>query len=141
MIISINYLAVLLAAVVSFGFGALWHSPLGFSKYWMKLMNLSEDDMRRMPLTPVQAMLIGFIVTMLFAYVLAHFVALTIPAAAPAWLSLSLQLGFWVWLGFVVPILANGWLWEGKSLTLFLFNAAYQLLAVEIMAFILGMWR
>jgi hypothetical protein len=136
MIITFSYLAVLVAAVASFAFGALWHSPLGFGKYWQKLMGFSADSMRNMPLTPVQAMLIGFIATVLFAYVLAHFVAVgSVDVGGALWV------GFWVWLGFVVTTLANGWLWEGKSPKLFLFNCAYQLISIEIMAAILGLWR
>jgi hypothetical protein len=49
--------------------------------------------------------------------------------------------GFWVWLGFVAVILANGLLWEGKSLNLFLFNIAYQFLSIELMAAIIGIMQ
>ena len=138
---SINYLAVLVAAILSYAVGAWWHSPAGFGKYWQRMMGLTPESMGKMPLTAAQAIALGFVITVLVSYVLAHFVALLIPAAAPAWLTLSLQLGFWVWLGFLAPMVANGWLWEGKSVKLFLFNAAYQLVSIEIMAVVLGLWR
>lgn len=138
MIITISYLGVLVAAVASFAFGALWHSPLGFSNYWMGLMKFKPEDMRAMPLTPVQSMLLGFIATVLFAYVLAHFVAIGGIVVGGISVGLALEVGFWVWLGFVVVTLANGFLWEGKPLALFAFNAAYQFLAIEIMAAVLG---
>lgn len=134
--LSINYFAVLLAAIASFAFGALWHSPLGFSAYWQKLMGFTPEDMHKMPLTPVQAMLLGFVFTVLFAYVLAHFIVLTGANSV----ALGLEVGFWVWLGFVVTTLANGWLWEGKSVKLFLFNSVYQLLSISIMAAVLSIW-
>ena len=139
--ISINYLAVLVAAVVSFAVGAWWHSPWGFGAQWMRMMNLKPEDMGKMPLTATQAMLIGFIVTVVVCFVTAHFVALLVPLEAAAWMSLSLQLGFWVWLGFMAPTLANGWLWEGKSLKLFLFNAAYALVNIEVISLVLAAWR
>ncbi|MEK7109132.1 MAG: DUF1761 domain-containing protein [Patescibacteria group bacterium] len=135
--LSINYLAVLIAAVASFAFGALWHSPLGFGAHWQKLMEFTPESFKKMPLTPVQAMLIGFIVTVLFSYVLGYFVVLANAATFAA----ALSVGFWVWLGFVATTLAGGWLWEGKSIKLFLFNAAYQLISIEIMAAVLGLWR
>lgn len=135
--ITINYLAVIVAAVVAYAVGALWHSPAGFGTYWMRLMGLNKDSMHKMPLTPTQAMSIGAVVTLLSAYVLAHFVVLT---GATTW-ETSLQLGFWLWLGFLAPTLANGWLWEGKSLKLFGFNAAYALVSIEVMALILGLWH
>lgn len=148
MIITIDYLGVLMAAVASFAFGALWHSQLGFGMTWRSLMGLSEKDMRSTPsaadrqrarpLSPVQAMLLGFIATLLFAYVLAHFIVLAGVAAGGVSVGVALEAGFWVWLGFAVVILANGYLWEGKPLNLFLFNAAYQFLSIELMAGVIG---
>ncbi|MSR70506.1 DUF1761 domain-containing protein [Candidatus Kaiserbacteria bacterium] len=135
--ITINYLAVIAAAVVAYAVGALWHSPAGFGKYWMHLMGFTEGHMKSMPLSPAQAMSIGFVVTLLMAYVLAHFVVLV---GATTW-QVALQLGFWLWLGLVAPTLANGWLWEGKSPKLFVFNAAYALVNVEVMVLILGLWH
>ena len=34
--IHVNYIAILVAAVVSFFIGALWYSPLLFAKRWIK---------------------------------------------------------------------------------------------------------
>lgn len=135
--IEVSYLAVLMAAVAAYAVGALWHSPAGFGKYWMRLMGLTSDDMKRMPLTATQAMILGFFVTLLTAFVLAYFMSLLGVTDAYA----ALTLGFWVWLGFLAPTLANGWLWEGKSVNLFFFNAAYALVSIEVMALVLGLWR
>lgn len=135
--ITVNYLAVLAAAVVAYAVGAVWHSPVGFGTYWMKMMGFTPDSMKSMPLSPAQAMSIGFVVTLLQAFVFAYFVVLVNAAT----IDLALQLGFWVWLGFLAPTLINGWLWEGKSLKLFAFNAAYALVSIEVMALVLGLWR
>lgn len=132
-----NYLIVIAAAVAAYAVGAVWHSPVGFGKYWMGLMGFNEHSMKSMPLSPAQAMTIGFFVTLLTAYVLSLFVVWT---GASTWQTAA-QLGFWVWLGFLAPTLANGWLWEGKSLKLFAFNAAYALVSIEVMALILGQWH
>ena len=43
----INYLAVLVSAIVGFGIGALWYSPLLFGKVWMQLMNLSKESLEK----------------------------------------------------------------------------------------------
>ena len=135
--IAVNYLAVVAAAVIAYAIGAVWHSPVGFGKYWMRLMGLNSDSMRKMPLTAAQAMSIGFAVTLLVSYVFAMFMSLTYAFTV----STAMQLGFWLWLGFLAPTLANGWLWEGKSLKLFAFNAAYALVNIEIMAIVLGLWQ
>lgn len=135
--IAVNYLAVVVAAVVAFALGAFWHSPIGFGKQWMKLMGFSHEDMRRMPLTPTQAMSIGFAVMLVVSYVTAMFMAMTYAFTV----STAMELGFWVWLGFLAPTLANAWLWEGKSWKLFAFNAAYALVSIEVITIILGLWQ
>lgn len=134
--IAVNYLAVLVAAIAAYAVGAAWHSPIGFGGYWMRLMGFTRESMGTMPLTATQAMVLGFFVTLLQAFVLALFVSWLGVVSLEA----ALWLGFWVWLGFLVPMLASGWLWEGKSLQLFLFNCAYPLVAIEIMAIILALW-
>jgi uncharacterized protein DUF1761 len=135
--IGINYLAVLIATLVAYAVGAVWHSPVGFGSYWMRLMGLTKEGMHHMSLTPAQAMGIGFVVMLLQAFVLAHFVVLFGVASWQA----AATLGFWLWLGFLAPTLANGWLWEGKSLKLFAFNAAYALISIEVMVLVLALWQ
>lgn len=135
--ITVNYLAVLVAGVVAYAVGAWWHSPLGFGKQWMGMVGLTEGHMKTMPLTAVQAMSIGFVVTLLVSFVLAHFIVLV----GANNVNTTLQLGFWLWLGFLAPTLANGWLWEGKSAKLFAFNALYALVSIEIMALVLSLWQ
>ena len=133
--IAVNYLAVVAAAIAAFAVGAVWHSPIGFGKQWMRMMGLSEKDVHAMPLSPMQAMVGGFIATLVTSYVLALLVSLTGAGTAQT----ALQLGFWVWLGFLAPTLANSWLWEGRPLALFAFNAAYALVAIEVIALVLGL--
>ncbi|MDO8656228.1 MAG: DUF1761 domain-containing protein, partial [Nanoarchaeota archaeon] len=41
----INYLAVLVAAIISMIVGAFWYSPYLFGKQWTELMNLAPKDM------------------------------------------------------------------------------------------------
>lgn len=132
----VNYVAVLVAAVVAYAVGALWHSPVGFSAYWMKLMGFTEESIKKMPLSPAQAMTIGFVVQLLQAFVLAHFMVLVNAGN----LLLATQLAFWVWFGFLAPTLISSWLWEGKSWKLFAFNAAYSLVSIMVMAIVLGLW-
>ena len=44
----VNYLAVGLAAVLSFALGMLWYSPLLFAKAWMAGQGYTEADLERM---------------------------------------------------------------------------------------------
>ena len=71
------------------------------------------------------------------AYVLAHFVQVADAVAVTD----ALSLGFWLWLGFMAPILIGSVLWEGKSCKLFVLNGAHWLLAILAMAVILVLWQ
>ena len=41
---AINYLAVLVAAIVIFVLGGLWYSPVLFAKRWIALQNRTEEE-------------------------------------------------------------------------------------------------
>jgi hypothetical protein len=43
----INYLAVLVAALVSMVIGGLWYSPLLFGNIWMKLSGITQKDVEK----------------------------------------------------------------------------------------------
>jgi len=131
-IVTVNYTAVLVAAIASFALGALWYGPL-FGKQWMKMMNITKDRMKKMGLSPAKAMSLGFVVALLVSYVLAHFVQYLQATT----ISEGLQAAFWLWLGFSAPLLFGSFLWEGKSLKLFAFNAAYRLVELGVMAAVL----
>lgn len=44
--VNINYLAVLIAAIVSMIVGGLWYSPILFGKMWTKAMGWNEETMK-----------------------------------------------------------------------------------------------
>src|SRR5687767_10682602 len=113
--ITINFWAVLVAAIINMGVGFAWYGPL-FGKLWKKLMGLTDESMKNMPLSAAQASVGGFITALVMAYGLGHFVNLTGATGLDgAW-----QLAFWIWLGFQATVSAGSFLWEGKPLRLFL---------------------
>ena len=137
MVYDINYLAVSVAAVVSMGLGALWYSPMLFGKQWMALSGLSSEKMDAMKAKGMTTgYAIGFVGSLVMAYVLAHFVQI----AGATDISGALQLGFWVWLGFVATVMLGAVLWEGKSWNLYFLNAGYHLVSLLIMSSILTLW-
>jgi len=135
--VSINYWAVLVAAVANMIIGSLWYGPL-FGKLWMRLQgwNPTPEEMKA-KMSAKKAMLGGLVAALLTAYVLAHFVELLgIFSAGAAW-----QLAFWVWLGFVATVQVGSYLWENKPFKLFALNAANTLVSLYVMALILALWQ
>ena len=138
----INYWAVLVAAVMSMGLGAFWYSPVGFGKPWMGLMKITEKDvaeakkkgmMKSGMAKSYGLMFIGSLVTM---YVLAHFVDYVGATTTSA----ALQLGGWIWVGFLAPYALSSVLWENKPWALYFINVGYVLVNLLIGAVILALW-
>lgn len=134
--IVVNMWAVLAAAVSYMIIGSLWYGPL-FGKQWMSLVGLTPESMKTMPLKAWQAMIGGFITAFLFAFVLAHVAVMFAAVDAMG----ALQLGFWMWLGFVVTTQAGSFLWEGKSFRLLLINGSMSLIATIAMSLIIVLFR
>lgn len=135
--ISINLIAVLVAALVSMGIGMLWYSPLLFLKPWLQASGLNEKKHKTTKGTAMaQTMFVAFLGNLLTSYVLAHFVNYT--AATTAFM--GAQTGFWLWLGFVAPVQLGSVLWEKKPAEYFLINTAHQMVNLLVMGAILAMW-
>ena len=135
--ITINYLAVFAAGIASMVIGGLWYGPL-FGKIWVALSGLTSEKLNEQKAKGVGKMYaINFAASLIMMYVLAHFVAVWKPEGIAG----AAQLAFWVWLGFVAPVMIGSVLWEGKSWKLYLINIAYQLINLFVAAVILVMWR
>ena len=130
-----NYWAVLVAALAAMVIGMLWYGPL-FGKRWMNLAGLTPKSMKKMKLSPMFAMVLGFVATLVTAYVL----SISIGVFKLINLPFALKVAFWLWLGFVAPVQLGVFLWEGKSFKLFVLNTSYNLVSLLAMAAILASW-
>lgn len=131
----INYLAVVVSAVVKFSIGALWYSPALFANPWMQYTGVTEE----MAAEANRAVLFGgsFVLYLLQAYILAHFVHYTGSKDAKD----GAQTGFWIWLGFMTTLLMQGTLYERRAMALWAINSGYELLSILVMGVILAAWR
>ncbi len=136
--ITLNYAAIFIAALAHMILGALWYSPILFGKSWMKLMNFNAKTMEESKKRGMAKLyMIMFIVALLMSYILAHFVKYTSSMTAIE----GLQLGFWLWLGFVATIMINSVLWESKPIKLYLINIGYYFISLLLMGVILASWQ
>lgn len=142
--IHLNWLAIPVSVIVSWLIGGAWYGPL-FGKAWAKGMGY-PDDFKPAKAEMMRAMGLNILGTFLMAFVLAHDVAIWRPSTWKVGQDASAALygffaGFFLWLGFVVPILLNGVAFERKSWRIFGINAGYQFLSLQAMAMILSFWR
>jgi hypothetical protein len=131
-VVQVNYLAVLVAGLVTMPIGALWYSNVLFAKPWSAAVGKTSEQMRGGAAIYVLA-LVGELIA---AYVLAHFITY----AAADTLVKGLQTGFWAWLGFVVPAVGVDALFAGRGRNLFAINAGYHLANLLVMGAILAVW-
>lgn len=129
---------VALAAVANIVVGALWYGPV-FGRQWRKMMNLTDEKMKSMPLSAGQAMTGGLMTALILAYVLANEAVVWAPATlSDSQVSFAFSLAFWIWLGYFVTNTFGGYLWEGRSLKLTLFNCTQQFVSLFAMALVLA---
>ena len=134
---NINYIAVLVAAVVNMIIGALWYSPVLFGNLWVRLSGIDKKSIDKSKQKGMGKLYAAtFISTFVMAFVLAHFIDYTESTTV----SDGMQAGFWIWIGFFAPVMLGMVLWEGKPWKLYLLNVSYYLINLFVMATILALW-
>ncbi len=137
----INLLAVLVAAVVAFVLGFLFHGPVS-GKLWMKLADVHPTGNEKFK-DMIPQMLWNLLSNLVTAYVLAviYLFASTSPYvnASSAWGGISVAL--WLWIGFLVTSSSIEVIWMKRSVKLWLFEAGCSLIVMIAMGAIIGCWR
>lgn len=128
-----NWLALILAAVVSFLSGMLWYSDFLFGKTWRNLMGVQSDSADMKSPSMVKLFVIAIVLDLLTAFALWNIGT----AVCLTWTCLNV-FAFMAWLGFMVPVMVGSVLWEGKSWKLFAINAGYRLVSVFLIAAVLA---
>jgi hypothetical protein len=124
------FLTIVLAAVAGFVFGFLWYGPV-FGKVWMKLSNMSPDQMSE---GAKEGMAMRMVLAALVSLVSAYVVASLIPAILPLSYGEFMKWVTYIWLGFNLPVQMYGYLWEKKSWMLVCFNSVASLLTFWVMS-------
>lgn len=137
---TINYLAILVCAILSMVVGSVWYGPI-FGKKWMEIVGATAMDKERrkeMQKAAGPLYLTQFLLTLFQLWVLAYYIG--------GWKDASgLVNSLWIWAGFVVPTIAGSCMWNNESKKVswsrFLIQAGYQLVIFAIFGTILGNWK
>ena len=128
---SINWLAVLIAAIASFILGAIWYNPKVFGTMWMKELQLTEKDMEGANMGKIFG--VSFILYLIGSLNLALFLGKN-PNIVFGTLA-----GFFAGLGWVSTAIGINYLFERRSFKLWVINAGYGTLSLTLMGLILGL--
>ena len=139
LLMCVNLLSVLGAAIATMVIGFLWYSPFLFGKPWMVAMNYDPNDKAKIAEMQKKAgplYGISFLASLLTAFILGKIIYnLTIDTAL-----YGMKHGFAVWLGFVMTVQLTDKLFGNRPMNLFLINTGYQLVSYVVMGAILGKW-
>jgi hypothetical protein len=130
---NLNLLAILVAAASAFLLGGLWYSPLMFVKRWMIETGITPDSTKKTNMLKI------FGLSFILALVASFFLAMFIGAKAGA--AFGAMAGFMAGLGWVATFMGIIYLFESRSLALFLINSGYCIASLTIMGFIIGVWQ
>lgn len=131
--LEVNYLGVLIAAIVNIIIGFLWYGPL-FGKLWIKesgipLKKLENKKNKRMGSTYIAMSASSLIFSCVLSIILNSIeINLIIDAILTAVL---------IWFGFFAAIMLGQILWERKSLKLYLINSFYYLFSLILMSIVI----
>ncbi|MGI8899177.1 MAG: DUF1761 domain-containing protein [Pyrinomonadaceae bacterium] len=131
---TINYFAVLAAALSTFVLGGLWYSPLLFGKAWMRANGFSDADLQ----TLSKARMFGW--SFLFSLVMSVNLAMFLsgPTTNIIW---GMAAGGLAGLGWVAMAIAIVGVFENRSWSYIAINGGYMTVAFVIMGAIIGAWR
>jgi hypothetical protein len=128
-----NIWAVLVAALSTFLIGGLWYSPALFGKAWMRENGFTEESMKGANMTKIFGL--AFLLGIIAAINLAMFMG---PEDDPA---MGAMWGFLAGFGWVATFVGTHYLFERRSLKLFLINAGYSIVSLTLMGMILAAWK
>lgn len=131
----ISLWGVVAGGLISMIIGFLWYSPMLFGNKFMALMEWSKDtqEMKDSSKTPyIWSAVLSLLMSLILSYFIHAIGATTLFAGA--------QIGFLLWLGFMIPITATTVLYENRSKGLFLLNNGYHLVVLLVVGGVIAQW-
>jgi hypothetical protein len=137
MVPDINYLAVLVAVIVSMVIGLVFYHRAVFGRAWMNLVGHTDETVGGgSPLTYPIVVVASFVT----AWVLAGAAFLAYKFYEGSFFVSALITGWILWLSFTVARMLVHDLFDTRSLKLTALNALHEFITVTAMALIVGLW-
>lgn len=133
----INWLAVVVAAIIPMILGGLWYSNLLFARQWMALVGKTEEEIRKSATNPAMMYGVTFIMCIVLAYVMDYFVHYT---ASRTFLQ-GMKIGGMLCVGMVVTTAYQSVTFEFRKTGLYLMSMGYNFLCMILMGGLLAVWR
>ncbi|MFA6540885.1 MAG: DUF1761 domain-containing protein [Bacteroidota bacterium] len=130
--ITIDVIPLLISSIVCFALGAFWFSPALFGRKWKSLRAVQDHEG-----ITLRSYSLSFIVIVILNIFMSFIVDLTHAAT----MSSGIVIGVLMWSGFCATTAAIQFLFERRSLPLFLITSGYSLVLCVISATLNALWR
>ncbi|MGZ3183643.1 MAG: DUF1761 domain-containing protein [Telluria sp.] len=127
----ISYTAVIAAAVASFVLGGLWYSPVLFARAWQREAGVTDEQLKNANMGMIFGL--AFLLCLLASFVFAMFLG-----PHPK-LGLGVGAGFAAGLCWVAASFGINYLFERRSLKLFLINGGYHTLQFTVTGLVIAL--
>ena len=127
----LNYLAILLAALAAFGWGAIYYMTL--SKQWLAAVGMTKEQMQSRSAAPF---VISFVALLVMSWVLAG----TVGHLGPGQVTLKNGIisGLFLWLGFIATTVFVNNAYPGRKYSLSVIDSIHWLGVVVIEGAVIG---
>ncbi len=133
--IRLNWVAILVAAIASFLFEALWFSV--FMKEWLIGIGRTMEWLMSSGLNPA----IQYAVAILCSVIVATVLSICIQASGEQTARRGVIVAAVLWFGFIATSWAKEYIFEVRTLQIYAINVGYALFDLMIIGAIVGAWK
>jgi hypothetical protein len=133
--IRLNWVAILVAAIASFLFEALWYSI--FLNEWIAGIGRTREWLMSTGVSPA----LQYGVAIACAVIAAAVLSIIIQASGEHTLRHGVICGALIWLGFIATSWATEYIFEVRSLQIYAINAGFWFFDLMLIGAIVGAWK
>ncbi len=131
----LNWVAILVAAIASFIFEALWYSV--FMNQWLAGIGRTREWLVSTGLNPS----IQYATAILCSIIVAAVLTICIQASGEQTARRGIICGAVIWFGFIATGWAKEYIFEVRTLQIYVINTGYALIDLMLIGAIVGAWK
>lgn len=133
----INWVAIVVAAIMPMVLGGLWYSNVLFAKQWMAAIGKTEEEIRASAKNPAAMYGATFVAWLVAAYVIDYFVYWTNTTSFLR----GMKIGAMLSIGVFAVAAYQTVMFEFRKRELYYINTAYNVVCMLLMGGLLAVWR
>jgi hypothetical protein len=131
----LNIWAILVGAVAYWALGAVWYSPVLFSKSWVALnkITMTDEDKKAAPMAFITSFILMLIASLCIGITSHEMMIITIKG--------GIKLGLLIGAGFCATSISINYTYLRKPFGLYLIDCGYQVIGITIASVIIAAWK